>query len=234
MEHQSMRISIVTPPLLMLVALTAMAGPIVSGPVILFGLGNGQGWNDGSAFTGYVTLRNDGVNYTALCIDALHETAANSTWNALYVPLSDTAVLNAVMAAYFPSIPSAAYTTKLYADVVGFLMMAGAGETLTNNLQHEVWGQLDPAQYDGSSLATSASAVVSNGSFTDSHGNQVGFNPANFGLVADANYVRGGQLQQLFIVDPPTGAPEPASTFLIGAGLVGLGLLTRKHRLARG
>jgi len=185
-----MRIYIVT-PLLMLFALTAMAGPITSGPVTLSGLGNGQGWNDGSAYTGYVTLSFNGTDYAGLCIDALHEAAPNSTWDALYVPLSDTATLNAVLASYFPNTPSSAYTTKLYADMVGFLMMAGAGQASTINLQHEVWGQLDPADYDGSSLATSALAAISNGSFTDSHGNQVAFNSANFGLIVDANYAKG-------------------------------------------
>jgi hypothetical protein len=234
MEHQYMRISIVSPPLLMLCALTAMAGPITPGPVTLSGLGNGQGWNDGSFYTGYVTLTINGVNYTALCVDALHETAANSTWNALYVPLTDTDILNVVMAAYFPNTPSSAYTSKLYADVIGFLMMAGAGQAPTVNLQHEVWGQLDPAQYNGSSLATSASADISNGSFTNSYGNQVALSFANFGLIVDANYANGGQLQQLFILDPPAAAPEPASMLLIGAGLVGLGLLMRKQCRSKG
>src|ERR1022692_1856729 len=77
--------------------------------VTLSGLGNGNGWNDGAYYTGYVTLDFNGTNYAALCIDslhkaaldfngtnyaalcidALHETYGNS-WDAVYVPLSDT------------------------------------------------------------------------------------------------------------------------------------------------
>lgn len=220
-------------PLLLLSALTAMAGPISSGPVTLTGLGNGQGWNDGSFYTGYVTLSLNGVDYTGLCIDALHDAAANSTWDALYVPLSDTPTLNAMMATYFPNTPSSAYATKLYADVVGFLMMAGAGQALTIDLQHEVWGQLDPA-YDGSALASSAATAVSNGFLTDAHGNQIAFDPSSFGLIVDANYAKGGQPRQAFLIDPPVGAPEPASMLLIGFGLVGIGVLRRKSIRVKG
>jgi len=62
----------------MLLALAATAAPIQPGLVTLAGVGNGQGWNDGHAYVGYVTLRLNGTDYTALCVDALHETAVVS------------------------------------------------------------------------------------------------------------------------------------------------------------
>ena len=140
----------VTSPILMLLALTAAAAPMPPGLVTLAGVGNRQGWNDAHAYIDYVTLRLDGTDYTALCVDALHETAVNS-----------------------------------------------------------------------------------NGSFIDSHGNQVAFSTANFGLLVDADYL-GGQLQQAFLIDPPSSAPEPASMLLIGAGLVVLSVIRRKHLRAAG
>ena len=39
----------------------------IQGAVTLTGLGNGQGWNDGSYYTGYVTLDFAGTAYTGLC-----------------------------------------------------------------------------------------------------------------------------------------------------------------------
>jgi hypothetical protein len=179
------------------------------GPVTLTGLGNGQGWNDGSYYTGYVTLTFNGTDYTGLCIDALHDASPNSTWEAIYVPLSDPSI-NAVLAAYFPNIPPSLYTSLLQADVLAFLDLAGANEATSVSLQHEVWGQFDPAAYSGADLAAQAAEQT--------------VDTADFGLIVDTSYSSGGsELEQAFLVDPPP-APEPAPAVLIGLGLVALGL----------
>ena len=201
---------------LMIAALAAHAGTI-EGPVTLSGLGDGQGWNDGSYYTGYLTLTFSGVNYTAVCIDALHEATVGNTWDAIYVPLSDTSI-NAVLAAYFPTTAAALYTSLLQADILAFLELAGTNEATTISLQHEVWGQFDPAAYNGTALTAQAAGTT--------------VNTAGFGLVVDAGYLNGGSgLEQAFLIPSPT--PEPSTTILIGLGLVALGLTCRLPPLQR-
>ena len=191
-------------------ALGAHAGTI-QGPVTLTGLGNGQGWNDGSYYTGYVTLAFDGSDYTGLCVDALHDATANSTWEAIYVPLSDPSI-GAVLAAYFPNTSPSLYASLLQADVLAFLDLAGGNQATSVYLQHEVWGQFDPAAYSGTALAAQIAGEP--------------VNTASFGLIVDARYATGGSgLEQAFLVDPPpSSVPEPSPAVLIGLGLVALGL----------
>jgi hypothetical protein len=195
---------------LTIAALAARAGTMQC-PVTLTGLGNGQGWNDGSYYAGYVTLTFDGADYTGLCVDALHDASPNSTWDAIYVPLSDPSI-DAVLAAYFPNTSPWLYTALLQADVLAFLELAGASEATSVSLQHEVWGQFDPSAYSGTALAAQAAGQT--------------VNTANFGLMVDASYSSGGSgLEQAFLVDPPPSpVPEPSPAVLIGLGLVALGL----------
>ena len=157
---------------MVIAALAAHAGTI-QGPVTLTGLGNGQGWNDGSYYTGYVTLAFDGADYTGLCVDALHDASANSTWEATYIPLSDPSI-NAVLAAYFPNTAPSQYSSLLQADVLAFLGLAGGIQATSVFLQHEVWGQFDPAAYSGTALAAQAAGQT--------------VNTANFALIVDSRY----------------------------------------------
>jgi hypothetical protein len=197
--------------LTLMIASVAAHADTIPGPVTLTGLGNGQGWNDGAYYTGYVTLTFDGADYTGLCFDALHDASPNSTWDAIYVPLSDPS-LSAVLAAYFPNTSPSLYTSLLQADIVAFLELAGGNQTTSVALQHEVWGQFDPAAYSGTALAAQAAGQM--------------VNTANFGLIVDARYASGGSgLQQAFLIDPPSSdVPEPSPAVLIGLGLVALGL----------
>jgi len=182
------------------------------------GLGNGKGWNDGAYYTGYVTLRFQGTNYAALCIDALHETRGTS-WNAIYVPLSDTVGISSVMQAYFGTSDPAVYLPRLSSDASGYLMLRGVGEDVTanNEIQHNVWAQFAPDRFDDTCLLRPYSGSMD-----------------TFGLIVDANYAHGGTLEQAFLVDSPSGgraeAPEPASALLIGTALVGISLLLKRRR----
>lgn len=188
------------------VSLSATASPLG-----LSGLGNGLGWNDGSYYTGYVTLGFEGQNYTGLCIDAFHDTFGDS-WNAVFVPLADTAAVRDVMQAYFGITDPLVYLPKLSADLTGYTMLASIGNDVAanNTIQHEVWSQFAPGMFQNSGLL---------GPYTGS--------TERFGLMADANYRAGGPLEQLFLVDPPVSTPEPSTVLVLGLAFAGLGMLRR-------
>jgi hypothetical protein len=209
-------------------ALTASAGP-----VSISGLGNGQGWNDGSYYTGYVTLGFDGTPYPGLCIDALHE-ATGDSWDALYIPLTNTAAVTNVMRAYFGVTDPSVFLPKLYADMAGYAMLSGIGSNQTANtdIQHSVWAQFAPGYTDSGILT----------SYANEH---PALDVGQFGLIADSGYATGGRLEQLFLVDPQpaslqhyfvvdplnTPTPEPASDIMVGASLILICALLRTRRL---
>ena len=197
------------------ILLTASLGASAS-PLQLSGLGNGLGWNDGSYYTGYVTLGFEGQNYAGLCIDALHDTFGDS-WDAVFVPLSDTAAVGDIMRAYFGVTDPSIYLPKLSADLTGYTMLASIGNDVAANnaIQHNVWSQFAPGMFPNTGLL---------GPYTGSS--------ERFGLIVDSNYSRGGQLEQMFLVDPPVSTPEPSTVLLIGLAFAGLGMLRRSPALS--
>jgi hypothetical protein len=216
---------------LLVVAAILIAGAFAAtaNEVILSGLGNGYGWNDGAYYTGYVSLAFDGQNYAGLCIDALHETGDNS-WAAVYVPFTDASDLDAVMQAYFNVTDRGVYMPKLIADVTGWAELSdvGSNEAANNSIQHDVWAQFAPGAYaDSDQLYQFAQIAAPGGygSIPNQAGGQIPIDFNKFGLLVDANYAEGGQLEQAFLIDGQPGVPEPSSLALAGSALLGLLLM---------
>jgi len=191
--------------------------------VTISGLGNGQGWTDGAYYTGYLTLSMDGTDYVGLCIDPLHETTGVS-WNAVYIPMTDTADIAGAMAAYFGLSDPATYLPVLYAGATGFNMLASVGtdEAANNDIQHAVWDEIAPGTYADNGVLLTASGPP--GNFL------------SFGLIVDANYQTGQGLEQAFLVAGESTnvigedqAPEPGALTIVGIGLLVLGA----HRQSR-
>jgi len=213
------------------IAITILVGPTLASadPVALSGLGNGQGWNDGSYFTGYVTLTLDGADYRGLCIDALHDTIGTS-WNAVYIALTDPRVAG-VMQAYFGITDPAVYQPKLNTDTVGYALLSTiASDVAENNLiQHQVWAQFAPDRYTDTGILESEADFLS-------------VDPTDFGLIVDANYLQGGTLEQAFLVDPqpvdlqdfPVNSPVPdvGTGVTAGSAWMGLALWRRRRRIS--
>jgi len=205
---------------------------LMADTITMSGLGNGQGWNDGQFYTGYLTLTTDGADYQAICIDALHE--AGGSWDGMILPLTDSQI-PAVMLAYFGVTDPAQFWPGLYADAVGYTILTGVGsdEGMNNQIQHDVWAQFDPEQFtDDGSLAASGSFNV---------------DLTGFALAVDSGYATGTDLRQAFLVtenvpvltpyDPPStpieDTPEPSSALLIGGTMVGFAALCRYKGILR-
>jgi hypothetical protein len=202
---------------------------LTASPVFLSGLGNGQGWNDGHYYTGFVALSMDGIDYRGLCIDALHQ--ASASWDGTLLPLPDGAVAVA-MSTYFGVAEPFQFWPSLTADVIGYTMLLGVDndEQSNNEIQHDVWAQFAP------SLFTDTGLLAASGLF--------GVDMSTFALIVDSNYATGTDLRQAFLVAqslPPLTlldpaplliqeAPEPSAMLLVGGTLVGLGIATRRSR----
>jgi hypothetical protein len=223
---------------LLLIAAVMMAGAVAAtaDEVVMSGLGNGLGWNDGAYYTGYVTLKFDSQSFSGLCIDALHDTYGDS-WDAVYVPLTDATDLAAVMKAYFNSTNPSVYMPKLIADMTGWTELSdvGSNEAANNSIQHDVWAQFAPGAYTDTDQLYQLGKIAAPGgygSIPNQTGGQIPININNFGLLVDAHYAQGGVLEQAFLIDGPSSAPEPSSLALAGTALLGLILMSSRKRKA--
>jgi hypothetical protein len=213
----------------LLFSLLLMVGLAKASTITAISAGNGIGLNDGAYYVGFVTLMIDGEDYSALCIDSLHEATIGETWSGLVTSLTDTAALTPIMDAQFGAgLTPDVFDPKLGADVVAFYsILTNPGNNAVIDLQHSVWGQFDP-RYDGQALAQSAPLILASGSMSNGSGGQIPVSINGFSIVSDSTNVT-----QAFIIDStPDPAPEPVTLGLIGTGLVLLGVLRRRRHVS--
>jgi hypothetical protein len=223
-----------TSALLLAGSLAAFADSlVVSAP------GNDDGYTDGLNYTSYVTVAFQGADYQALSIAPAADPGVQQ-WDAIYVPLTDTAAILNVMQAYFPDVSAAEDMPKLYADMVGWveLSSSGLGASANDAIQEAVWAQFDPSEYtDAIGLFQLAQTAAPNGygAVTIGDGRLAPVDLGFYGLLVDVNYDDGPPLNEVFLIDAPPplfGTPEPASLVLTMAGLAVLAATRMKRRTA--
>jgi hypothetical protein len=212
-------------------ALLLLAGSTaaVADDILVAGLGNGLGWNDGLNYTGYANVAFQGQNFPSLAVGIPGGAAG---WDATYVPLTDTANILDVMRTYYPGLDDSAYLPKLFAAMIGWEQLSSADltEAASIDIQHAVWSLFDPAYSDTIQLFQTSQTAAPNGfgSLNLSDGRQIQVDAGIFGLLVDANYATGSGLHELYMIDAPVPqVPEPASLVLGAAGLLLLAALRR-------
>jgi hypothetical protein len=181
--------------------------------VDLVGIGDGVttyiGPND--VYVSPYTLQINGVDYVALCIDALDESAENSPW------IADIDVLPNISNTYHPS-SLTNYEEEVY--LYNQITASGVSATSQTALQLAAWSIFDPTilgSLPNSTTKTEAyTDVILAQSFVSDR--LPGVNLSNYQIVSSPE----GQVeQQEFIIDgvPVSNVPETSTLFMLGTGL---------------
>lgn len=175
------------------------------------------GITDGTNFVGPATLTVAGVEYSAVCYDALDQASINETWNANVYGMVDLSA-----GAYF--INQSNYTTKY--EQVSYLstLFSPANEAQWVDIQHTLWSVFDPGGYMADpTLIAAANLAISTG-YDFSPFRYIDSPPGSNPLV------------QGFIVDNPniglTPGPEPGTWFLMCSGVLLMAAWNLRRRAA--
>jgi hypothetical protein len=191
-------------PMFLLLAAMLPAAPVTT-QIMLANAGTPL-LGDGHYYVGPYTVKINGVDYAALCVDFLHEASVGTNWNVYINDLSKD-----ISHSYNPENVTA-YKEEAY--LYGLLTQPNADRIA---IQHAAWHLTDDA-YQADSAAQS---------FLNLAG-------ANYGSVNLAGFQILSSLsgtQQEFLIYNASSVPEPATFALIaGALLIAAGLARRKRR----
>jgi hypothetical protein len=155
---------------------------------------------------GPYTLRVNGVNYAALCIDFLDNAVLNQSYSAYESPLNGS-----LSKTYNPTF------TQQYKEEAVLLSMILEPSSDRIDIQHAAWAITDPLYHADFAAQVFENVAAANYNSVD---------PSQFLIISDVNQNWGRG--QEFIISRAAATPEPATLVLMGSGLLFAGLFRRK------
>lgn len=188
----------------------------------------GVGPSDGSYSVLPYQLSVDGAETAAICYDFLHEISMNQTWSANELTLAE-----AQSGGQFSGLNNAVtgYEQVAWLSSLWFTQTLNAGDQV--DLQHAIWDVFDPGAYilPSDPFLTGVAAAETSGI--------AGLDFDSYRFLEAISL--DGTLAQSFVLyvpggnnENPGGTPEPASVFLLTAGMSLIGMsklrqVTRRH-----
>ena len=160
-------------------------------------------------YIGPYTLNINGVNYAAMCIDFEDDSTIGTSYSAYETQVSS----NNFSETYHP-LWGTKYKEEAY--LLSLILQPNADRI---DIQDAAWAITD-SHFIASTAAKVYIDMAEKNYFTMT-------NLSDFEIISGTN--QGYGRAQEFMIDPRANAPEPASVFLIGGGLLMAGLARRKR-----
>jgi len=191
---------------------TLAAAPItVSAELLAAGPTDPNLKDSGGFLVGPYTLLVNGVVYLTMCVDIQDWSHVGTTYSAYETQLS-----SGNLSKTFNPGDAVQYAEEAY--LLTQILKPGADRI---DIQDAAWAITDSAYTPSAAAKTYINLAVANYSSV---------NLTGFDLISDVNNTSSTRSQEFLIYPgpPPPSTPEPASVFLLGAGLLAAGLVKRR------